>query len=71
MEDIRFKNSKNKHINFISFWNFIKNNWVKLIIILIILSIIIFPTYFGTFIGTWWSNFINAFHHKTILLSCL
>jgi len=71
MEDIRFKNSKNEHINFIIIWNFIKNNWIKILILLLVLSIIIFPTFYGTLIGTWWTNFINAFHHKTILSLCL
>lgn len=71
MEDIRFKNPNNQQYNINIIWIFIKNNWIKILFLLLILSILTFPTFYGTLIGTWWSNFINAFYQKTILMLCL
>ena len=71
MEDIRFKNTNDHTFTMLSFFIFLKKNWIKILIILLVLSIIIFPTFFGTIIGNWLFNFVNAFSKKYILTLCL
>jgi hypothetical protein len=67
MDDIRKINYKNKlkrRANFSIFLRFLKNNWVKILIVVILLCLILFPESVGTVVGEWFNKLVSAFIEK-------
>jgi lauroyl/myristoyl acyltransferase len=67
MDDIRkinYKNRLNRRAKFSVFLKFLKNNWVKILIVILLLCLILFPESVGTVVGEWFNKLVSAFIEK-------
>jgi hypothetical protein len=59
IERLRYMN-KNRWETVLKIFNFLKKNWIKIIIISILLTIFMFPEFSGNIIGKWFNEIANA-----------
>ena len=67
MEDIRFEKDRQKirnNIRIMEIFQFLRKNWIKIIIILLVVLVIIFPSTSGHILGNWWDTFKSSFLGK-------
>lgn len=64
MDDIRkinYGNRLKRRANMSKFISFLKNNWLKILILLLLLTIIIYPENVGNIIGEWVNKLVTSF----------